>query len=463
MLGHGASANVYLAEHLLLQSLRAIKRIAKSNVLYQYTLNEAHILKNLRHPNIPIIYDIEEDGQYLYIIEEYIEGESLKSYRLKQDHIQEDVIVNYSIQICELIGYLHSREQFILYLDLKPQNIIVSNNTILKLIDFGSATEKNHAEIYSLGTKGYAAPEQYTGVNIDVWSDVYGIGMLMFYLVTGEIFYDKNNCLKNIEDVGSCSKELKQIINKCLKFNPLQRYQTVHILYSKLLHISKGLYGGRCTESMISYKRHFLTISIAGSQARMGTTHTALFLTAYINKYIAKCIYREKSGHKTTQELFQSYKGSLAKGRLCQIGDCLIEPPVLGEEEKERQHIDIIVEDLGVLGKENLKKFLQGDIRILILGAKEWELNYSEKMMEELKEYKDISYLFNFLDYPMFKEVLNNMKSYRCYRMPFTANPFKAKEEEETGEMLWELLHEKDFFPKRGKKFKFLQWFSLRK
>lgn len=450
-LGQGSSAAVYLAEHILLQSFRAIKCISKSNPLYQYTLNEAHILKNLKHSNIPIIYDIEEDEQYLYIIEEYIEGVSLKSYRINQKHMQQSLIIKFSIQICELISYLHSCEQFILYLDLKPQNIIVSKDNILKLIDFGAAATDENIGNYSLGTKGYAAPEQYTGVGIDVRSDLYGIGILMFYMVTGEIVYNRNYCMKNIDDVGCCSKELKQIINKCLKFNPLQRYQSVTILYNKLSDIGQK----NISVNHMKLKKS-LTFSIAGSQERMGTTHAALFLTAYINKYITNCIYVEKNQRPIILKILSRYEKITTKRGNYQINDCLIFSP----SEKEREDLEefeIIIKDFGILEEENRMEFLKGEVKILVLGAKEWELDNSEKKIEELEEYKDIYYLFNFLDDGLFKEVLHNMNKTCCYRMPYVANPFRARKDEILGEMLWEILQEKGVIQKEWKKLSFVR------
>src|SRR5699024_467062 len=132
-------SDVFLAEHIKLKDLRAIKRIRKDHILHGNLLKEAYILKNLRHSCIPIIYDFEEDDHYSYIIEQYIKGQSLQQF-LGQwvGKVKESTIVEIGIQICDLLQYLYSLENPILYLDLQPNNIIISEEKV-KLIDFGAS------------------------------------------------------------------------------------------------------------------------------------------------------------------------------------------------------------------------------------------------------------------------------------------------------------------------------------
>ena len=118
------------------------------------------------------------------------------------------------VQLCDLIHYLHSIERPILFVDLKPENIIVAGRT-LKLIDFGSAIfrdELTEQQNY-FATRGYAAPELYRQKKIDERCDVYGIGMLLYYMATGLVVKNDNTGIDNIDSNGSCSKQLKSIIN----------------------------------------------------------------------------------------------------------------------------------------------------------------------------------------------------------------------------------------------------------
>lgn len=458
MLGHGGSATVYLARHIKLETFRAIKCIKKDNLFYKNVLKEAYILKNLRHSNIPIIYDIEEDSRCSYIIEEYIEGETLKSFRLNHHFIQEEIIINFSMQICELILYLHKNEKPILYLDLKPENIIVSNH-ILKLIDFGSATyvtdTKDRKQV--AGTRGYAAPELYKSGDIDERCDVYSIGILLFYLITGINFDSDSNNFKNIDEVPNCSQKLKGIINKCLKYNPSQRYQSVLHLYKKLSETGHNIMPVSLFESKQS-----LTISLAGSQSRIGTTHTGFLITSYVNKYISNSIYMEKNGQRVVKSIIERYEHMKGKGGIYTLYDCNM---MEGEEldSKLPGSYQIIVKDYGVLNQDNFNDFLDGDIPILVLGAKEWELSNSERVLNELLGYNNITYLFNFVDGKAYREAVQCMKGKNCSRIPYAANPFKAPSGENVKDLFGDIFREYRFNRKKTEVIRFIHKLFVKK
>ena len=100
-------------------------------------LLEADLLKNLKHPGIPTIYDVEEDDEYYYIIEEYVQGQSMEAYVLRQNCISIDMAVHMALQICDVMKYLHNQKPYpIIYQDLKPEHIILCGKRIV-LIDFG--------------------------------------------------------------------------------------------------------------------------------------------------------------------------------------------------------------------------------------------------------------------------------------------------------------------------------------
>ena len=125
-------------------------------------LSEANILAKLRHPGIPIVYDIEEDEAFYYIIEEYVEGESLEKL-LWNTSVSQEYMIQIGIQLCGIVSFLHSQKPFpVLHQDLKPSHIIVCGNQV-KLIDFGIASyiTSRGKNYQNYGTKGFAAPEQY--------------------------------------------------------------------------------------------------------------------------------------------------------------------------------------------------------------------------------------------------------------------------------------------------------------
>lgn len=445
-MGKGGSGTVYLVEHMVLKTFRAIKCIQKNHNLYAELINEAHILKTLRHINIPIIYDIEEDEECSYIIEEYIEGISLRKFRITNPNIKEKTIIEFSIQICELIEYLHLRKEKIIYLDLKPDNILV-NNGILKLIDFGTATCNKDMvrRDYALGTRGYASPEQYDLNRLDESCDIYGIGMLLYYMLTNITFNAKTDLIYNIDEFKNGSKDLKKIINKCLKYNPSQRYINVLQLKNKLLKVNR-----KDQKQKHLKLQNPLTISIAGAQERIGTTHIALLFTSYFNKYVTMCLYSEQDNSRTIKSIIKRYKHIPIKSRVIKLYDCFMQPNSSQNESYDIHNFKVIIKDFGLISEENLELFLEADYPIVVIGAKEWELDYSEDILKRLADYKEINYLFNFLDGKAYHKVLQNMGKYKCFRMPFVANPFQVSSNSGIAELIEELLKDSCLFENKG-------------
>ena len=288
LLGQGGTAKVYLAEHIKLNSFRAIKYISKHHPLYKLQLKEAQILKDLKHSCIPIIYDIEEDEEGSYIIEQYLEGVTLKDYVMERNTLSEDMIICFALQLCDLIHYLHSVKRPVLYLDLKPENIMVTGKTLM-LIDFGSAIYRDEIKSKTkfYGTIGYAAPELYNNHPVDEKSDIYGIGMLLYFMVTGKLSYKSREDIKHIDYISNCSKKLKHIISRCLRYNSSQRYTCVSQLQKHLSAIMNN-------KNYKVMKGSSIEIGIAGSQPRIGTTHLSFSLCTYL---IQKNISSQDAGY----------------------------------------------------------------------------------------------------------------------------------------------------------------------
>ena len=137
-LGTGNSSTVYLAEHIRLNVYRAIKCIPKDTSLVSSPSSEATLLKNLNHPGIPIIYDIEEDEHFFYIIEEFIQGQSIDTF-VSYQKISHELLIKFCIQLCDILDYLHHLMPYpILYQDLKTACPSVSHLTIKNISVFGS-------------------------------------------------------------------------------------------------------------------------------------------------------------------------------------------------------------------------------------------------------------------------------------------------------------------------------------
>ena len=187
-------------------------------------LSEANILAKLRHPGIPIVYDIEEDEAFYYIIEEYVEGESLEKL-LWNTSVSQEYMIQIGIQLCGIVSFLHSQKPFpVLHQDLKPSHIIVCGNQV-KLIDFGIASyiTSRGKNYQNYGTKGFAAPEQYGLSQSDGRADIYALGVLLNIMLTGEHPSRKL--------VGG---RMGRIVQRCTRVNPEKRYKNI-------LHLMEAL------------------------------------------------------------------------------------------------------------------------------------------------------------------------------------------------------------------------------
>ncbi len=221
LLANGSGGEVFLAEHRMLGERRIIKRLLKNRPFYEERKREAHTLKLLHHTAIPRIYDIEEDASACYIIEEDMGGETLHDFLNRQKCLSTSFISHYSIQLCEIIEYLH--QMGILYLDVKPENIMICGDK-LTLIDFGGAIRKQEYSGVMFGTQGYAAPEQYNGI-AEESSDIYGIGC-----VIGVMLGEKSKGRET----------LFAIYERCVKEIPAKRYPSVSALKEELQKVYRG-------------------------------------------------------------------------------------------------------------------------------------------------------------------------------------------------------------------------------
>ena len=236
IIGQGGMSTVYLAMNERANKQWAIKEVRKDavtnyRVVRQSLITETDLLKELSHPYLPSIVDvIEEDGRFL-IVMDYIEGNTLeKALRLLGPQPQEYVI-EWGIQLCDVLGYLHTRKPPIIYRDLKPGNIMLRPNGTITLIDFGTAREYKEAstgDTSYLGTRGYAAPEQFGGMGqTDARTDIYCLGTTLYHLVTGHNPGEPPFELYPIRYWNpQLSPGLEYIIAKCVQNNPDDRYNS---------------------------------------------------------------------------------------------------------------------------------------------------------------------------------------------------------------------------------------------
>ena len=245
-IGQGGMSVVYLAMNERANKQWAIKEVRKDgvkdyDVVRQGLIAETDILKRLNHPHLPSIIDVIDRDDTFLIVMDYIEGKSLDHW-LKKDGAQpQEKVVEWAKQICDVLGYLHSRKPPIIYRDLKPANVMLKPDGQIMIIDFGTAREFKETSIEDtscLGTQGYAAPEQYGGHGqTDARTDIYTLGATMYHLLTGH-----NPSLPPYEMYPirrwnpALSSGLEKIVLKCTQRNPNDRYQNCAELMYALEH-----------------------------------------------------------------------------------------------------------------------------------------------------------------------------------------------------------------------------------
>lgn len=239
----GMNSAIYLALDKKLNRQWAIKKVRKSSSqTTSMLMAEASIMKNLDHPMLPRIVGIEEDPKFFYIIMDFVQGENLKTVVTSSGPQAQDTVVLWGVKLCDVLTYLHGKG--IVYRDMKPANIMLSPDGNIKLIDFGIAREyKENAseDTTALGTEGYAAPEQYEGKGqTDARTDVYGMGITLFQLLTG---VNPSSYQENIFSIRlqnpNLSSGLDKIILKCTNKDPKKRYQSTEELKKALLNYRK--------------------------------------------------------------------------------------------------------------------------------------------------------------------------------------------------------------------------------
>ena len=251
-IGEGGMANVYLAEDTILERKVAIKvlrgDLSNDEKFIRRFKREALSVSNLSHPNIVEVYDVgEEDGNY-YIVMEYIEGKTLKQLLQKRGALTLNEVIDIMTQLTD--GLAHAHEAYIIHRDIKPQNIMIEDNGLVKITDFGIAMALNSTQLTQtnsvMGSVHYLPPEQANGKGSTVKSDIYSLGILMYELLTGSVPFKGDTAveiaLKHMkEKIPSIRKQnptipqsVENIVLKATAKNPKNRYDNVRDMYKDL-------------------------------------------------------------------------------------------------------------------------------------------------------------------------------------------------------------------------------------
>lgn len=273
---------IYLVKKLSTNQLYILKIINRVNL-------SAKSLLGVHHPNLATIHELTEDNGTTYIITEYISGITLTEYLEHNPSLDFDHLKSILLSLCSAIECLHNHG--VIHRDIKPDNIFMTSDNIIKLLDYDAARKKTAPKIQDtvcLGTQGYASPEQYGFQSTDERSDIYSLGVTMKFILKDKY-----------------TPAMKAIIDKCTQFDPANRYQNISDLMNDLLLCQNNNFLPVLDTWKYAYLLHKLLIfsavsmifwMIAGRAIPADTYVNMRFfnLFLYVVSYLIYCVYLNK-------------------------------------------------------------------------------------------------------------------------------------------------------------------------
>jgi serine/threonine protein kinase len=256
VLGRGGMGTVYLAEHTQLDTVVAVKEVSgprnhedEYRLALQQCQQEAKFLVRLNHPNLPRVTDAFIENDRFYLIMEYIEGVTLET-RLREaggEPLPMGEVIEWGLQIADVLAYLHSQEPPIIFRDLKPANIMVQPDGNVRLIDFGIARRfrsdpNKDKDTALLGSVGYSPPEQFGRSQTDTRSDIYAFGATLHHLMTGRDPAAEPFKFPPARSLNPALPELlSRLLDDCLAMDANLRPAGIHEVALRLLAIRDEL------------------------------------------------------------------------------------------------------------------------------------------------------------------------------------------------------------------------------
>ena len=269
LIGEGGMANVYLAYDTILERKVAVKvlrgDLANDDKFVRRFQREALSASSLNHPNIVEMYDVGEDNGNFYIVMEYIDGKTLKQLIKKRGHLQISEAIDIMLQLTD--GLASAHDSYIIHRDIKPQNIMILEDGLVKITDFGIAMAINAVDLTQtnsvMGSVHYLPPEQASGKGSTIKSDIYSLGILFYEMLSGTMPFRGETAveiaLKHIKEPmpsirkvnAKVPQSVENIILKCTAKNPKNRYTNVRELHDDL---TSALSIDRENEEKIKFK-----------------------------------------------------------------------------------------------------------------------------------------------------------------------------------------------------------------
>ncbi len=260
IVGEGGMGTVYKARCRILDRIVAVKilkeEFADNASFVEKFRTEAMAAARITHPNIVNVYDVGRDNGIYYIVMEYVEGQTLKEYIASQGVVPLATAINITVMICDGVQFAHENQ--VIHRDLKPQNILITNQGSVKVADFGIARANTTATItfnkdQVIGSVHYISPEQARGAGVSYATDIYSIGCILYEMCTGQMPFDAESpvtvALKHIHDEPippadlnpAISPELEDIILHAMMKLPDRRFHSVEEMGKELLRVAAGM------------------------------------------------------------------------------------------------------------------------------------------------------------------------------------------------------------------------------
>lgn len=364
IIGRGGMSIVYLAMNEKVNKPWAVKEVIKNDAYdYKLELQEIETMKKLKHPHLPSIVDVIEKDDSLLIVMDYIEGQSLETIFEECGAQPRELVLDWGKQLCDVLDYLHTRKPAVIYRDIKPGNVILKPDGNLMLIDFGAAREYKPEKIkdtISLGTRGYAAPEQYLEEGqSDERTDIYCLGVMLFQFLTGE---NPQEILLEKERQKEPFTGLEVIISKCIRLKKEERYQSAKELSYALEHYWEY------DKAYRAEKRKQLRMFLVPAMLTLvfvfaSVAFYALESSARNKTYEAYLLKAKNAGGKA--EEIHAYKDAInlepfrEEGYLQLLQECFLNDEVLQTEESEQ--LRFILYEYGNGKETNLDVFQKNE------------------------------------------------------------------------------------------------------
>jgi len=325
-INEGGTAFIYRAHNIRFDLDRVVKilkpSLADEQDFYVRFKQEAQLVARFDHPNIMRVFDTGELGGYFYIEMEYLEGQTLREYIIRNPRVSERELLSIAQQIVSALDYAHKIKmtsttneeiQGILHRDIKPENIMITPGKLIKLMDFGAARPLNIAshtmQGMIVGTFHYMSPEQITGSGLDARSDFFSLGIVLYELATGRKPFDSENLTELITMIKassythvrrlrpSISPVTEELIDRLLARDPNHRPANAKEILEALDHcitVYSSFGAGHKVSIPFSFKRHFAALALAFSVAAIVLSSVSFWRTLQIQPPVPK--FTESAG-----------------------------------------------------------------------------------------------------------------------------------------------------------------------